>query len=234
MLVIGKLKMIMKKIVRILLLIPGLLSEFIELAKNGSRDIANKKRFKNCIIDKGSCLNAQTKLNKHVRVLGGSIINSSTVNSYTYIGNNCLIQNTTIGKFCSIANDVKIGLGNHPIDYFTTSPLFYNSINPLKISLIENKNGFKEYMPITIGNDVWIGTAATLLDGVTVGHGAIIATGSVVTKNVPPYAIVAGMPAKIIKYRFEKTKIDKLLNEAWWNDDILTIKNKIEKLNSLC
>ena len=112
------------------------------------------------------------------------------------------MQNTTIGNYCSIARNVSIGLGLHPLNLFSTSPIFYKRQNALLLDLISKDNEFKEYQPITIGNDVWIGANAIIMDGITIGNGAVIAAGAVVTKNVPAYAIMGGVPAKLIKYRF--------------------------------
>jgi acetyltransferase-like isoleucine patch superfamily enzyme len=143
-----------------------------------------------------------------------------------------LIQNTTIGKYCSIANDVIIGLGSHPLNLFSTSPLFYKRINPLKLKLVKENQDIKEYKPIHIGHDVWIGTRAIIMDGVRIGNGAVVASNSVVTKDVPAYAIVGGVPAKIIKYRFTDEIQLSLLKSNWWDMDISQIKlNSAELIN---
>lgn len=119
-----------------------------------------------------------------------------------------------IGSYCSISTDVRLITGGiHPVDWVSTFP-FRHKWN------MENK--LKDGMPYTkgdieIGNDVWIGTGVTILSGVKVGHGAVLAAGAMVTKDVPPYAIVGGMPAGIIKYRFPEPVIQKFLETAWWN-----------------
>jgi acetyltransferase-like isoleucine patch superfamily enzyme len=166
-------------------------------------------------------------LKPNTTILTGSVINNCTVESFTYIGKDCIIQNAKIGGFSSIANDVFIGLGKHPIDNFSTSPLFYRKQNPFNIGFLFENIDFKEYENITIGNDVWIGARAIILDGVIIETGAIIAANSVVTKNVPAYAIVGGSPAKIIKYRFSAEKIAKLLKSEWWLKNIDKIDLKV-------
>lgn len=139
----------------------------------------------------------------------------SRVGGYTYIANNTHIVHAEIGKFCSISHSVRIGLGKHPVDRFSTSPIFYSTKNPLGIQLVDD-DSFSEYSTVRINNDVWIGANALILDGVTIGNGAVVAAGAVVTKDVPDYAIVGGIPAKVIKYRFDADIIEQLTACAWW------------------
>lgn len=140
------------------------------------------------------------------------------IGDYTYIGGNCKINNTSIGKFCSLGEEIKIGLGMHPLHLRSTFPGFYAKDSSYYGVEPEYEYNGAQHLPIEIGNDVWIGTRATILDGVKVGHGAIIAAGAVVTKDVPPYAVVGGVPAKIIKYRFNEQQISELLSSKWWDD----------------
>jgi len=211
-------------LIRILLSPAGLLVKLYDLAKEGSRDIHNRIRFGSAIIENGSCIDPDSSIEPDVHVFEKCLINNTRISSYTYLGRNSIVQNSNIGRFCSIANEVFIGPGNHPVDDFSTSPLFYRVINPLNIKLVEENSNFKEYQPVNIGNDVWIGARAIILDGVKIGHGAIIAANSVVTKDVPPYSIVGGAPARIIKYRFDTEKIKYLLDLQWWTWDLDEIK----------
>ena len=128
---------------------------------------------------------------------------------------------TTIGKFSSIAYGVALGTSFHPTDrlsthcftYFTDRERVFGEIDvPL-----ERIVPWKTTKPVTIGNDCWIGRNAIIMDGVTVGHGAIVGAGAVVTKDVPPYAIVAGVPARIIRYRFVPEICDRILASRWWD-----------------
>lgn len=155
-------------------------------------------------------------ISNEARIYPFSIITNSRIGAYSYISYNCKINNTTIGRYCSIAQNAKMGLGKHPSNYISTNPVFYSSNNPLKISL-NQKNEFQEHIPIIIGNDVWIGTNVTILDGVRIGDGAIIGANSVVTKDIAPFCIAGGVPAKVIKKRFIPPIIDKLLELRWWN-----------------
>lgn len=212
------------KILRTLLLPFGFLKGMFEMAKDGSRDIYNWSRFRNSIIDKGCCINEASTISPNCHILELTTLNNVSVGSYTYVGRRSLIQNATIGRFCSIANEVMIGLGTHPTNLFSTSPLFYRRNNTFRIPLIEEDLQFQEYETVNIGHDVWIGARAVIMDGVSVGHGAIIATCSVVTKDVPPYAIVAGIPATIIRFRVDEEQKDNLLAMNWWDLDIEQIK----------
>lgn len=137
----------------------------------------------------------------------------------------------TVGKFCSISDNVTIFLGgNHRSDWITTYPFpAFNDTFPeaKNITGCVATNG-----NVIIGNDVWIGSHATILSGVTIGDGAIIGAYSLVTKSVPPYAIMGGNPAKIIRYRFDPSIIQLLLKIKWWDWTIEKIKKNIKYLCS--
>jgi len=223
----------MNKFYRLLLLPVGLFFKLYELAVVGSRDIHNKTRFSRAIIDRGCCINPQSMVEENCHVLENSLILNSSIQPFSYIGKNSIIQNAKVGSYCSIANDVFIGLGKHPMECFSTSPLFYRVNNTFNYRLVEEDYDFEEYHQITIGNDVWIGARAIILDGVHVGDGAIIAANAVVSKDVPPYAIMGGVPAKIIRYRFSPEKIKKLLALKWWLLPIEEIKKRMNELKEL-
>lgn len=222
-----------KKLIRVTLLPIGIILKLFELAKEGARDLDNKLRFKTSIIDKQCCIDSNTFIAENCHILPKSFVNNSSIGKYSYIGRNCIVQNATIGAYCSIANDSYIGLGIHPKSHFSTSPLFYKMRNPLKVKVVNMDLEFDEYQPVCIGNDVWVGARATILDGVVVGDGAIVAAGSVVTKDVPPYAIIAGVPAKIINFRFNQEKIKHLLELKWWELQTDNILSEIDKQEGL-
>lgn len=131
---------------------------------------------------------------------------------------------TTIGRYCSIARGVRVINRDHPINFKSTHSYFYNpSLNLISVDPIKD-------IPLTIGNDVWIGHNAIILPHTrTIGDGAVIAAGAVVNKDVPPYAIVVGNPARVVRYRFSKKAIDELLASRWWEKSIEEIKPKIEE-----
>lgn len=158
------------------------------------------------------------KFGYHNIIYDNAFLHNVIVDDYTYIGGNSKIQNTSIGKFCSLGPELRIGLGRHPLHLKSTFPGFYSDNSACYGVEKEYDNPIEEYLPVKIGDDVWIGTRAMIIDGVTIGDGAVIAAGAVVTKDVPPYAIMGGVPAKIIKFRFDKSEIEKLLSEKWWDD----------------
>lgn len=160
-------------------------------------------------------------------------LHHSSLGDFTYIAGDTQISNTTIGKFCSIGPDCKIGLGKHPSkDFVSTHPIFFSTLKQTQITFAD-KNYFEEFEDIFIGNDVWIGANVVVVDGVKIGNGAIVAVGSVVTKDIPPYAIVGGVPAKIIRYRFEQNEIEKLLKLNWWDMDVDYLKSNFRKFHDI-
>lgn len=161
---------------------------------------------KNDVFSQNVSLPALAGVNIEIRE-GTYIDGSSVVGSYTYVGRNCAITKSSIGRYCSIANNVSIGQGEHELDRISTSSIFYDA----SYEMLTNKE-------CNIGDDVWIGVDAIILCGVSIGIGAVIGANSVVTKDVPPFAIVVGSPARIIKYRFDTDKADSILNSQWWDN----------------
>lgn len=146
-------------------------------------------------------------------------VENTTIGSYSYVRDNTRIFNAVIGKFCSIGPNCTIRLGVHPLgDFVSSHPIFY-SPNKLVGTTFADKKYFEEEKTVYIGNDVWIGANVIILDGVKIGDGAIIAAGAVVTKDIPPYAIYGGVPAKLIRYRFDEKTIEFLLKFKWWDKD---------------
>ncbi len=139
---------------------------------------------------------------------------AASVGRFTYCGVNVRVcdPRTTIGAFTSIAGNVTIGPSEHPMHYLSLSPYFYNQPG---LRPVEEPREFIN--PVHIGHDVWIGEGVFIKQGVGIGHGAVVGAGSVVTKHVPPYAVVAGVPAKVLKYRFDEATMEALLALAWWD-----------------
>lgn len=161
----------------------------------------------------------------HLTLLGHlHVMQNFTIGAFSYIsGNFSSAFSVKIGRYCSLAPKVSIK-GDHPMHYFTTSPVFFNPNNPFSSFTKIKPLDFKKSQPpslkstheVKIGYDVWMGEDVFIKPGVTIGDGAVIGAKSVVTKDISPYAIVAGVPAKLIRYRFDKDIIDLLLESKWW------------------
>lgn len=138
------------------------------------------------------------------------------VGHYSYIANRASVEETRIGRFCSIGPALICGSGDHPVDWVSTSPVFFSMFKQCGISFAES-SCYEEKKEIVVGHDVWIGASVFIRDGVSIGNGAIVGAGAVVVKDVPDYAIVAGVPARIVRYRFDDKTIQRLLQLQWWN-----------------
>lgn len=157
----------------------------------------------------------------------------------SYIGSGSTVVGY-VGKFCSIGVDVLFISGTHPINLVSTHPSFYSIKNQALFSFVKSNkedetkkityNG--KLWNIVVENDVWIGSRAVINPGIRIGNGAIILANSVVTKNVEPYQIVGGVPAKVIKFRHNKSEIDLLLKSRWWDKSFEEIKSASDFFNN--
>ncbi|WP_317047887.1 CatB-related O-acetyltransferase [Cognataquiflexum aquatile] len=162
---------------------------------------------------------------KYNVIFNDVLMDSCEIGDHTYIQKRSTIFNAKIGKFCSIASGVTIGPGSHKLDSISTHPIFYLNKTPL-VKKFSKSDLYSVSKVTIIENDVWIGEKAIVMDGVKIGTGSVVASGAVVTKDVPPYAIVGGVPAKLIKYRFSDQIIDDLLQSEWWNMPEVELEKK--------
>lgn len=161
-------------------------------------------------------------------------LRDSSLGDFSYVARNSQIYNTTIGRFSCIGPNVSTGMGAHPSSEFVSShPLFYSTLGQSSGLVIVDKNLFEEFPETVIGNDVWIGNNVTIKYGVTIGDGAIIGSGAVVTKDVAPYSIMGGVPAKLIKYRFTPEEIDFLEKFKWWEKELEWLKTHKEEFRNM-
>lgn len=142
------------------------------------------------------------------------------IGNYNYIGNNVVFTEAALGSYCSIADNVVIGPGDHD----------YRNISTRSVVLDTNARNHFTDKPVAIGSDVWIGVNAVILRGVKIGNGAVIASGAVVNKDVPDFAIVGGVPARFIKYRFSESMIQKILDSKWWTKDLESARQIVADL----
>lgn len=173
-------------------------------------------------------------IGNYVLIGGGVHIQNTSIGDYSAIGGtegggiHSYICNADIGKFCSIGPSFKILDKTHHNEY-VSAYAFYTGVNS---PFFDNTKQDIIVKKVTIGNDVWIGTGVSILGGVKIGDGAIVGAGSMVTKDVVPYSIVAGNPAKILRFRFDNENIQKLLKIKWWNWPINKIRKKLSNLTT--
>lgn len=198
---------------------------------------AKVKHRKNCKIKSTSIIMGNCRFEGQNKIGANTKFYDSSLGFGSYMGDNNLFQNASFGRYCSIGSNIRLISSNHPIEnVVSTHPAFYS--NRYNTFTYVNTPVFDEILytdqgtSLEVGNDVWIGDNVLIKGGVTIGNGAVIAMGAVVVKDVPPYAIVAGVPAKIIRYRFSEENIDKLTAIAWWNKPQTWIKQNAKYFNN--
>lgn len=165
----------------------------------------------------GARIDSFDEFEGHASLNPGAAVYGSRVGRWSYFGDHSLVIYSDVGAFCSVAPHVVIGGGIHPTASVTTSPLFYSALRNPWGSFPGALSAADELPKTHVGNDVWIGYSAVVLPGVRVGDGAVIGAGAIVTRDVEPYAIVAGVPAKAIRSRFDPSDVEWLLGLSWWN-----------------
>jgi len=172
-------------------------------------------------------------LGSNVRISKQSYCYNTEIGSYTYLAGFNIVNNTSIGKFCSIGSFVSISPGMHPTHtYVSTNPVFFSPHKQCGKTFAD-RFYFKDSGKVKIGNDVWIGNNVVILDNVVVGDGAIVAAGAIVNKDVAPYTIVGGVPARYIKTRFSEGQVRKLLKSKWWEKNEEWLKDNLQYMHNV-
>lgn len=164
------------------------------------------------IFNKPAIMNSS--ISSSAKIDCGSVVVDSEINSYSYVGEHSSLIYAEVGKFTSISNYCAIGGGSHPLTWVSMSPVFNSSHGILKKKFADNQ--FNPFTKTFVGNDVWIGSHCLIKGGVKISDGAVLGMGSVVTKDVGPYEIWAGNPARLIRKRFDDETINQLLQCKWW------------------
>lgn len=196
--------------------------------------IKNKINYRGNLRFNSSVRIGQDSTFEGANTIGDNTYFSGSMGYGTYLCQNCSITGN-IGRFCSVAQDVKNSLGAHPITspYVSTSPMFF-SLRKQTGKTFAKKQLFDELKdPIEIGHDCWIGQGVFIVGGVKIGTGAVVLAGAVVTKDVPPYSIVGGVPAKVVKYRYDEETINFLLKSEWWNKPIEWLEANYELFSNI-
>lgn len=172
-------------------------------------------------VAKSASIHAKAELEHPVHLSARASVHAgSFVGAFTFVNMDSVIfPNVRIGKFCSIARGCEIGVADHPMHLLSSHTFQYNTVLFPSYPGYDFKRSIKHtaHSPTEIGSDVWIGAQCVIRSGVKIGHGAVVGANSVVTKDIEPYAIYVGSPARKIRYRFDESVVEELVNSNWWN-----------------
>ncbi len=185
-----------------------------------------------CHFDFGAIALGTCKFEGSNKICRGAYVKNLSIGYGSSVGSNSYLHNVTIGRYTSVGDNVVVVSATHPMEPFaSTHPAFYRENSRERFV---GADRFCEYLTcdngiaVEIGNDVWIGSHVLIKGGLKIGDGAVVAMGAVVTKDVEPYSIVGGVPARVIRYRFEKEQRDILLEKKWWNKSLIWIRENAE------
>lgn len=196
---------------------------------------------KNSQVSYFAYVNNYTTLEGRNSIHSGARVSNAKIGYATFIGRNSILLGAEIGRYCSIGHDVEVLIQTHPSSKFiSTHPAFYSTLNQAGFTFVKSQK-FCEILcydqanriTVSIGNDVWIGAKVTIIGGLKIGDGAIIAAGSVVTKDVPAYAVVGGVPAKLIRMRFNEKQVCNLLKLSWSSKSIEWLEEKADYFSDI-
>lgn len=192
-----------------------------------SRQLAERslrRRFPRAVIHAGASADISSKVGHNAVLFRDVALSDSVLGAYSYVQAGSRLNCADVGPFCAIAAGVTVGLAAHPMSLVSVSPVFYDDRQPLPEFFVQQPL-FQVSMPrTTIGADVWIGQGAMVKAGVHIGVGAVVGAGAVVTKDIAPYAIVAGIPGRELRKRFAPQVVEQLLDSRWWELDSATLK----------
>ena len=196
----------------------------ITWVKSYIKGVILRKKFPTSVIYAGASVDQTSVLGEYSVLFRDVALINSNLGAYSYVQSCSVVCNAQIGRFCSVASNVSIGLANHPTHMVSSSPVFYDNTQPLPKFLINSCIYSETQARTIIGADVWIGQGVMIKAGATIGVGAVIGAGSIVTKDIAPYVIAAGNPCRTIRLRFSKEICQELLDTRWWELDVTKLR----------